>query len=154
MQGIIHIRLIDERAGRILHRPVGDSPFAGKSARYFMEIPMIVITSLARLASLLSAPVRGLAMVTRKLRHRSEVRALTFLSDHQLKDVGLTRSEVAGALAVGWLDDPSCMLAARNDERSGLVALHRRSELRSHPVRQVAVSPADAARLAGACCAP
>jgi uncharacterized protein YjiS (DUF1127 family) len=115
---------------------------------------MIVISTLARLAASLAAPVRGVVAITRKLQHRSQVRALTYLSDHQLKDVGLTRGEVAGALAVGWLEDPSAMLAARNDERSGLVALHRRSEARPVSLNKVDVDQAAVARLAGACCAP
>jgi uncharacterized protein YjiS (DUF1127 family) len=123
-----------------------------------MEAPMIVITNLARLATVLAAPVRGLVAITRSLRHRAEVRALTHMSDYQLKDVGLTRGEVAGALAVGWLDDPSSTLAARNAERSGLVALHRRSEHRPVPVNNLAVkvglsAPAETARLANGCCA-
>ncbi len=115
---------------------------------------MIVITSLARIADLLAAPVRGAVTIAQKLRHRSQVRALTHLSDHQLKDVGLTRGEVAGALAVGWLDDPSLMLAKRNAERSDLVALHRRSEARPVSLNKADVDGAAVARLAGACCAP
>jgi uncharacterized protein YjiS (DUF1127 family) len=112
---------------------------------------MITLASLVRLADVLAAPARGVIAVTRNLRHRADVRRLTLLSDHQLKDVGLTRGEVAGALAVGWMEDPSCTLSARNAERSGLVALHRRSEDRSSPVRKAEVSPAAMARLSTAC---
>jgi uncharacterized protein YjiS (DUF1127 family) len=115
---------------------------------------MITLASLVRLADMLAAPARGVVTITRSLRHRADVRRLTMLSDHQLKDVGLTRGEVAGALAVGWTEDPSCTLSARNAERSGLVALHRRSEDRSHPVRKADVSSADMARISAACCAP
>jgi uncharacterized protein YjiS (DUF1127 family) len=115
---------------------------------------MITLASLVRLADMLAAPARGVVAVARNLRHRADVRRLTELSDHQLKDVGLTRGEVAGALAVGWTEDPSCTLSARNAERSGLVSLHRRSEDRSFPVRKAEVSAEDVARLSAACCSP
>lgn len=119
---------------------------------------MIVIASLARLGSLAIAPVRAVQAITRKLRHRAEVRALAELSDHQLRDVGLTRTEVAGALAGDWLGDPSLMLGARSAERDALVALHRRSEDRTFGMRPVspaataittvAVTPVGALRVA------
>ncbi len=113
---------------------------------------MIVIASLTRLGSLAIVPVRAVQAITRKLRHRAEVRALAELSDHQLKDVGLTRTEVTGALAGGWLGDPSLMLGARNEERDALVALHRRSEHRGVDVKPalvkaVAVTPVGALRV-------
>ena len=115
---------------------------------------MITLASLVRLADMLAAPARGVAAVTRSLRHRADVRRLTMLSDQQLKDVGLTRGEVAGALAVGWTEDPSCTLSARNAERSGLVALHRRSEDRSVPVRKAEVDTVAVIRMEAACCSP
>jgi uncharacterized protein YjiS (DUF1127 family) len=131
---------------------------AGKPTHFLEEVQMITLASLVRLAELLAAPARGavqgVVALTRSLRHRADVRRLTLLSDHQLKDVGLTRGEVAGALAVGWTEDPSCTLSARNAERSGLVALHRRSEDRPVPVRKAEVSAADVARLSAACCSP
>lgn len=44
------------------------------------------------------------------LRNRHEVRKLAELDERSLKDIGLTRSDVQGALAASLLSDPSLVL--------------------------------------------
>jgi uncharacterized protein YjiS (DUF1127 family) len=53
---------------------------------------------------------KPVAALLRALRHRREITRLAGLDDHQLKDIGLTRTDVNGALAVSLLDDPSHVL--------------------------------------------
>lgn len=60
------------------------------------------------------ARVGGLA---RALRHRGEVRRLAELDERALKDIGLTRLEVIGALAEPLYTDPSAILVVRSVER-------------------------------------
>ncbi len=50
------------------------------------------------------------ANVMRAIANRREITQLTHLDDHALKDIGLTRSDVRGALEVSLLDDPSRVL--------------------------------------------
>lgn len=66
--------------------------------------------------------------------HRREILALGELDERGLKDLGLVRSDLEGALATSWLTDPSAILADRSSARSG-VALERRDEA----VRQASV---------------
>lgn len=56
------------------------------------------------------AIARPLAGLLRTLRHRREIVALADLDAHALKDIGLTRTDVHGALAVSIFDDPSHVL--------------------------------------------
>ncbi len=48
--------------------------------------------------------------VLRAIANRREITQLTHLDEHALKDIGLTRSDVRGALEVSLLDDPSRVL--------------------------------------------
>ena len=57
--------------------------------------------------------------VMRALRHRSEIRQLCAWDDSMLKDIGLTRSDVVGALSEPLFCDPSAALAARLGRRRG-----------------------------------
>jgi uncharacterized protein YjiS (DUF1127 family) len=60
----------------------------------------------------------------RNLRHRREIKALAELDDRLLKDVGLTRADVQGALSEPLLHNPSVVLV-RSAER------HSRAETTS-----------------------
>jgi uncharacterized protein YjiS (DUF1127 family) len=89
------------------------------------ETPMIVIalirSAIASPASVMARVVRaGFGQVTvflRGLKHRRDVIALGALDDRALKDIGLVRSDIAGALATSYFDDPSRVLAGRNLDR-------------------------------------
>ena len=56
--------------------------------------------------------VQGKHLV-RARRNRSQVRLLSELTPRDLKDIGLIPSDVTGALAVRWSDDPSSVLVMR-----------------------------------------
>jgi uncharacterized protein YjiS (DUF1127 family) len=74
--------------------------------------------------------VRGVKRVATVWRHRREVTRLTELSAHELKDIGLVRSDVLGALEGHWLDDPSMALTARSARIHGNAAARRDEGLR------------------------
>ena len=71
-------------------------------------------SGLGRLAVELAMSVAGFA---RALRHRREVMRLAELDDRTLKDIGLLRSDVAGALGEPYATDPSRILVIRRHER-------------------------------------
>jgi uncharacterized protein YjiS (DUF1127 family) len=73
---------------------------------------------------------RGMKHVVTVWRHRREVARLTELSTHELKDIGLVRSDVIGALEGRWLDDPSMALTARSASFHGAAASRRANGLR------------------------
>ena len=70
--------------------------------------------SLRRVAWLVLAKIVALFTA---LRHRSEIRSLGELDDRALKDIGLSRMDVDGALAQPFYRDPSRVLALRSRER-------------------------------------
>jgi uncharacterized protein YjiS (DUF1127 family) len=69
--------------------------------------------------------------LNRALAHRSQLRDLAQFDDHMLHDIGLSRSEVNGALEAGLFTDPAQGLAARDTARQGLVRQHQRAVDRS-----------------------
>ncbi|MBS7702285.1 DUF1127 domain-containing protein [Chelatococcus asaccharovorans] len=58
-----------------------------------------------------------IARMARALRHRREVWQLTEFDERALHDIGLTRSDVVGALAEPLKSDPSVILAERAEKR-------------------------------------
>ncbi|CAM5190704.1 hypothetical protein BTHI11S_02178 [Bosea thiooxidans] len=78
----------------------------------------------------------GVAQLVRALIHRREVLRLAELDERGLKDVGLVRSDVAGALATPWFSDPSTVLAARSRAQTSAAA-----ERRDHALRHAGVKP-------------
>ncbi|MGL4438757.1 MAG: DUF1127 domain-containing protein [Bosea sp. (in: a-proteobacteria)] len=66
-----------------------------------------VVIALRRAARSLS---KAAVAIQSTLRHRREISRLAELDDHQLHDIGLTRTDVHGALAVSMLHDPSHVL--------------------------------------------
>lgn len=75
-----------------------------------------------RVAALGFTPIVALV---KALIHRREVLRLGELDERGLKDIGLVRSDLDGALAVSWLSDPSVILAERSSARSGVAATRR-----------------------------
>ncbi len=89
------------------------------SARRFMQFVILSMTAFVR-----------------AITHRREVRQLLELDERSLRDIGLVRSDVIGALDQPWVKDPSAILLVRSvDRRSRLRALAtaaRRVKARPH----------------------
>lgn len=85
--------------------------------------------------------VTGLKNLIRAWVHRREVLQLGELDERGLKDIGLVRSDVEGALATSWLRDPSAVLSARSAQQQSAAASRREAGLR-HAVAQPAGAPA------------
>lgn len=64
----------------------------------------------------LRAVLWSLVAVTRWLAHRREVARMLQMDDRALKDIGLVRSDVQGALAGPFPHDPTHVLRRRSDE--------------------------------------
>jgi len=77
--------------------------------------------------------IAGVVSFTKALIHRREVLRLTELDERGLKDIGLVRSDVEGALAGSWLRDPSAVLAVRSG--AGVAADRREEGLRQAQVK-------------------
>ncbi len=106
---------------------------------------MLLVSFIVRpVSTFLRQSGRGAAQVFRGMnrlatiwQNRRDVVRLSQLSAHELKDIGLTRSDVVGALETGWFEDPSLALAAR----SGILqenAASRRSRTGDHAVATTA----------------
>lgn len=74
-------------------------------------------TSSGALLQALGRALAYLRSVLVALRHRREVMQLCTWDDRMIEDVGLTRSELVGALQVPLTRDPSQVLAAGNVRR-------------------------------------
>lgn len=81
-------------------------------------VPTVVHSSgsafLGRVAAFTVAPVIRFA---RALRNRSEVRKLADFDDHMLRDIGLTRGDLDGALGEPLHFDPSVLLVQSFEHR-------------------------------------
>ena len=83
------------------------------SARIFASFSADLGTAFGRAAL---GIVRHSGTVLKALRHRREVLRLAELDDRALKDIGLLRSDVEGALLAPLHEDPSKVLSFRRVE--------------------------------------
>jgi len=110
---------------------------------------MLVMTFVTKTLSAVSggasrAAVRTVAGTKNLVRawvHRREVMHLSELDERGLKDIGLVRSDVAGALAVSWLSDPSSVLQARSSQQQAAAESRRESALRRTVTAKPALRP-------------
>jgi uncharacterized protein YjiS (DUF1127 family) len=77
-------------------------------------LPTSLTTSLQRVGRVFGA---ALGSVATRWRHRREIRNLAEFDDRMLSDIGLTRSEVVGALSEPFFREGAVFLV-RGDERS------------------------------------
>lgn len=99
---------------------------------------MLLMTFVTKSLSTLSGGVTRAAVRTatgvkdlvRAWLHRREVLQLAELDDRGLKDIGLVRSDIEGALATFWLRDPSAVLQARSSQQQSAAAIRREAGLR------------------------
>ena len=98
-----------------------------------------------RVAALAITPV---VTLVKALIHRREVLRLGELDERSLKDIGLVRSDLDGALAVSWLADPSVILAERSSARSGVAATRREAGLQRPVTTLQGARPASSTSLA------
>ena len=68
-------------------------------------------------ARAVAAVIRQLGSFVTAIRHRGEVRHLAEFDDRALKDIGLSRGEVDGALAVPFYVNPSTVLVRSVERR-------------------------------------
>ena len=114
---------------------------------------MLLMTITAKSLSSVSAGVtrvatigiNGTIQLVRAIAHRREVMRLGELDERGLKDIGLVRSDIDGALATSWLDDPSAVLAERSRSSSSLAAARRDHALRHAGSKPMLAAKADIA---------
>jgi uncharacterized protein YjiS (DUF1127 family) len=96
--------------------------------------------------------LRPVNAIVKALIHRREVMRLGELDERGLKDIGLVRSDLDGALSVSWLSDPSLVLAERSSARHGVASLRRQAAVqqaeRLAPARPARLEPVAPARRA------
>ncbi|MCE1234811.1 MAG: DUF1127 domain-containing protein [Hyphomicrobiales bacterium] len=88
----------------------------------------------ALLAGLSGAIANGKAVFARgwtTYRHRRVVRDMLGFDEHMLRDIGLTPGDVAAALSMPLLDDPSTRLRILAVERRAAFRAQRRETLRA-----------------------
>ncbi len=115
---------------------------------------MLIMTFATKSLSSVSAGVTRVALfvvkpvtfLVKALIHRREVMRLGELDERGLKDIGLVRSDLDGALSVSWLSDPSVVLAERSSARAGVAAVRRQTALHQAAVAEAAARPAELAR--------
>lgn len=98
----------------------------------------LVTTTSAALPTTLGRVLRGLVGFVKALVGRREVSQLLELDERMLKDIGLSRSDVAGALAAPWVQDPSIILRLRSVERRALQRARADAVYRVNRVREAA----------------
>ncbi len=99
------------------------------AARFLASKPFSVAAK-ATVGPVSFLAAQGKALL-RARRHRREVQLLRELTPRDLKDIGLLPSDVSGALAVRWSDDPSKVLVLRRPVPEVLQgAIQIRSSLR------------------------
>jgi uncharacterized protein YjiS (DUF1127 family) len=83
-------------------------------------LPTSLTTSFQRVGSVFGAAIGGVAT---RWRHRREIRKLAEFDDRMLSDIGLTRSEVVGALAEPFFRERAVFLVrwAQRSSRSETV---------------------------------
>lgn len=110
------------------------------SMTFAAKLLLSLATGLTRIAA---SGVAGVTHLVKAVAHRREMHLLSDMDERALKDIGLVRSDVAGALATSWLRDPTAILAARACERSSVAAERRdRADPQSAPARQPVAEPA------------
>ena len=122
------------------------------------EAVMLLMTIAAKSLSSVSVGITriatvgfgGIAQFVRAVIHRREVMRLAELDERGLKDIGLVRSDIAGALATSWYKDPSAVLQDRSQEQTGVAAARREHALHHAPARP---KPVTSSELAVARCA-
>lgn len=77
------------------------------------------------LAVIGAAALGGLSRLWRAWQHRRQVLALVEADDRMLADIGLTRSDLNGALSAPSTEDPSYYLSRARQERLRHRARHR-----------------------------
>jgi uncharacterized protein YjiS (DUF1127 family) len=108
---------------------------------------MLIVSSLLTrlpLARLVVRVTARVAKMDRTVRNRLAVRRLRQLDDHGLKDIGLTRADVDGALAAPLWQDPSRILADHAGTGAGHVARARALGVRRGVVTAPGISAVNA----------
>lgn len=113
------------------------------------EAVMLVMTFVTKTLSAVSGgaaraaahSVRGTKNLMRAFMHRREVMRLSELDERGLKDIGLIRSDIDGALAVSWLSDPSSVLQSRSDQQQSAATSRREAAVRRPVVIPPVVRP-------------
>ena len=101
---------------------------------------MTTINTASTSFSTSSPALGGMLRFARLVSHRRDVRSLLELDDRCLKDIGLTRGDVVGALEQSFDKDPSIILVVRSGEQR---SRHRRLVVGPRPGGAVpAIRPA------------
>lgn len=111
---------------------------------------MLVMTFVAKSLSSVPAGVVRIAAagfnavtsIPKALRNRREVLFLSELDDRCLKDMGILRSDIDGALASSWLRDPSSILADRASTAQVSAAHRREQAARRAEAYPIEIAPA------------
>ncbi|NIX76682.1 DUF1127 domain-containing protein [Microvirga terricola] len=102
-----------------------------RSTTFAMNVPA---------ATFAASVARAVASLVRALKHRREVMHLAEFDDRMLKDIGLTRADVEGALAEPLVRNPSSVLvrcAARRAWSERMVKSERNVHLVAPTVNSV-----------------
>lgn len=110
---------------------------------------MFAIVMMNRFSSMLGSVLGGAGLAAmsavktlrRIVVNRAQVRTLADMDERALHDIGLTRSEVHGALSTSMFADPSLVLCARDADRRNLVSSHQRAGDRRDVVKKTPVAP-------------